>query len=529
MRRTSARAFSQLVVLVVLVCGIATLFFARAILVPFALALLFAFLLTPVVRLLDRIHVPRAASSVGLVAVTVIALAFVGWVVTGQVLDVANQLPSYRLNIKKKIESLRGQRNQDIHKAANAVNEIGKELVTEESAPSVSAKPDNLGRTSTPAGSPGKPLPVEVIPPVTNPLESLNSLIGPISTFCIVAVFTVFMLIRREDLRNRFIRLIGHQHLNTLTQALDDASSRVSRYLLLQLAVNAGYGLIVATGLYFIGIPHVLLWGVLAALLRFVPYVGSLLSSVLPIMLSLAMFDGWTRPLLTLLLYAVAELVIGNVVEPLLYAAHVGLSSLAILVAAVFWTVLWGPIGLVLSTPLTVCLVVIGQYVPDLGFLNVVLGDEPVLSPESHFYQRLLASDQHEAKLVLEECLKDNNLTQVYDTVLIPALALAEQDRHRNDLDETTQQFISVSTKELIEELYEKSNELPPQSSQGTDDKSLGGGVPSQMQFLLVYHTPSPVYPLGTTPTRLLAQCFPNSWSKSVIVLKAFPSEPSLR
>jgi len=415
---------------------------------------------------------------VTVVTIAVLALGLLGWVVTGQLIDVANQLPAYRSNIKQKIASLQGTKNQSISKAADAVTEIGKELVETEpptAPPAGHAAPKGIAAA---AGSSAKPTPVEVVPPASNPLESLNSLVGPVSIFGLVTIFTLFMLIRREDLRNRFIRLVGHTHLNLMTQALDDASSRVSRYLFLQLAVNVGFGLIVSAGLYFIGVPHILLWGVVAALLRFIPYIGSLLSAVFPILLSLAMFDGWTHALLTLALYATVELLVANLVEPLLYGAQVGLSALAILVAAIFWTVLWGPIGLVLSTPLTVCLVVIGRYVPSLEFLNVLLGDQAVLPPESHFYQRLLASDQHEAKLVLEDYLKDNSLQQLYDSVLIPALALAEQDRHRNDLDEPTQQFITLSTKELVEELYDRANELASQKALELSDVNHGEAGP---------------------------------------------------
>jgi predicted PurR-regulated permease PerM len=485
------RSLSQLVLLVILVSGIAALYFARAVLVPFALALLFAFLLTPIVRWLDRIRIPRVLSSVAVVSITVIALGFLGWTVTGQLIDVANQLPAYRLNIKKKIESLRGPRNQDIHNATQALNEIGTELI----APAPSSTDIVKTKDSNTANS-SKPFPVQVVPPVTNPLESLNGLIGPVSTFGIVTVFTLFMLLRREDLRNRFIRLIGRRHLSALTQALDDASNRISRYLILQLVVNAGYGAVIAVGLKLLGIPHVLLWGVIATLLRFVPYIGSLLSSVLPILLSFAMFEGWTRPVLTLLLYLAAELITANLVEPLLYAAHVGLSSLAILVAAVFWTVLWGPIGLVLSTPLTVCLVVIGRYVPNLGFLKIMLGDEPVLKPESHFYQRLLAADSHEARSVLEECLKEQSLLEVYESVLIPALVLAERDRHRNDLDEATQRFISENTRSLVEEVYEKRVESETQESWLNEFKNSDGAE------LAAPACPYPLRPIVCIPSR---------------------------
>lgn len=479
-RSNSTRALSQVAILIGVIFVIAILYFARAVFIPFALAVVFTFLLTPVVNLLDRIHIPRAASSLAVVAISVLGLALLGWVVTGQLVDVANQLPEYRSNIKKKIESLHSAKNQSIGKAADAVSEIGKELVAPGPTSGASATTNGAKGLTTGAISSAKPIPVEVVPPASSPLESLSSLAGPASIFGIVTVFTLFMLIRREDLRNRLIRLVGQGHMNMMTQALDDTSSRMSRYLFLQLTVNVGYGLVVGFGLYLIGVPHVLLWGVVAALLRFIPYVGFLFSAVMPILLSLAMFDGWAHALLTFALYAAVELIVANLVEPFLYGAHIGLSSLAILIAAVFWTVLWGPIGLVLSMPLTVCLVVMGRYVPNLEFLNILLGDEPVLPPEAHFYQRLLASDQQEARGVLESYLKENTLPQLFDAVLIPALALAEQDRHRNDLDEATQQFITLSTKELIEEFSDRTNEIPAQQLHGEapESSSAGAGTP---------------------------------------------------
>jgi len=244
-----------------------------------------------------------------------------------------------------------------------------------------------------------------------------------------------------------------------MTHALDEAAHRISRYVFLQFVVNVCYGLVVAVALHFIGVPNALLWGVGAGVLRFLPYIGPPIGALLPILLSLAVFDGWTRALLTIGLFVVLELVVSNLVEPSLYGGHTGISALAILFAAVFWTLLWGPIGLVLSTPLTVCLVVMARHVPYLGFLHVILGDEPVLAPEAQFYQRLLAADEREAKQVLEDYLNDKPLEDLFDSVLIPALSLAEQDRHRNELDEATGIFISQSIKELVEEVNDRSNE----------------------------------------------------------------------
>jgi hypothetical protein len=270
-----------------------------------------------------------------------------------------------------------------------------------------------------------------------------------------VLIFTVFMLLKREDLRNRLLRLAGLGQLNLMTQALDDASGRVSRYLLMQFLVNAGFGTVFGFGLYLIGVPYAALWGVVAGMLRIVPYVGTLAAAALPLALSLAVFDGWLRPLLVFLLFAGLELIVGNFIEPWLYGAHVGISSLALLVAAVFWVVLWGPAGLILSTPLTVCVVVLGRYVPHLSFLHILLGDEPVLAAEAQIYQRLLAMDQLEAHTVVDQFLKGRPLVDLYDLVLIPALSMAEQDRHKGAIDAVREEFLFLSINEMIAEFSE--------------------------------------------------------------------------
>ena len=308
-----------------------------------------------------------------------------------------------------------------------------------------------------------RPMPVEVVNEVSARQVAENILgpiISPLGTAAMVVVFVVFMLIERENLRNRVIHLIGSRQLNIATQALDDAASRVSRYLLMQLIVNAAFGFVVAVGLFFIGLPNALVWGVLAAVLRFVPYIGPWIAATIPIVLAAAIFEGWTRPLLVLAVFVVNELISNNVVEPWLYGSSTGISTMGILVSAVFWTWLWGPIGLVMSTPLTVCLTVMGRYVPQLSFLNTLLSDEEVLPPEARFYQRLLALDPEEAADIAEEYLKENSLESLYDKVLLPALSLAEQDRHQGDLDETKERFILNAMRELVDELGTKAKQL---------------------------------------------------------------------
>jgi predicted PurR-regulated permease PerM len=471
------RDLSYLLAVIVAVVVIATLYLARVVLIPFALAILFSFLLTPVVTWLECIRLPRGLAVLFVMVFFVATMGSVGWMVTDQLVNVTNQLPSYRTNIKHKIESLRSQMGQRLNKASDTMAELDKELADQSTSVSVRGK---SGVSESP--SMARPLPVAVVSPPTNMLESARNVLGPLGTAGIVVVFTIFMLMRREDLRNRFIRLAGRGRLNLMTRALDDAAHRVSRYVFLQFIINACYGLVVGVALHFIGIPNALLWGVGAGMLRFLPYIGPPIGAILPILLSLAVFDGWTRTLIIIGLFVVIELVVSNFVEPSLYGAHTGISALAILFAAVFWALLWGPIGLVLSTPLTVCLVVMAHHVPRLGFLHVILGDEPVLPPEAQFYQRLLATDQNEAKQVLESYLKDRPLEDLYDLVLIPALSLVEQDRHRSELDEATEDFVFQNVKELVEETNDRSNEQRGLNAKDADKTALSDPSPSSPQ-----------------------------------------------
>jgi len=432
------------------VVAITALYIARVVFIPLALASLFALLLTPPVAFLERIKSPRSLSIFAVVLALLGVLGFVCWRTSQQFLDSTNQMPVYKEALKVKIHSMRGSGSESLKDASNAVKELESEIA--KVTPGTSPQDGSKKPPMVPGSSPSHPLSVQVVPP-TNPIGSVQNLVGPLATAGLVTIFTIFILFGRENLRNRLIRLASAGQLNLMTQAMDDASQRINRYLLLQFLVNSGYGLIIGLALHIIGVPSAALWGLLSAVLRFLPYVGPPLAALMPILLSLAVFPGWFHALATMGLFLVLELLVSNVVEPLLYGAHVGLSPLAILVAAVFWTLVWGLPGLVLSTPLTVCLVVMGRYVPSLNFLNVILGDEPVLPPHSKYYQRLLASDQNEAKQILENCLKEKPLEEVYSSVVIPALSLAEQDRHRQRLDEEKQNFIYQSTREIVEEL----------------------------------------------------------------------------
>jgi predicted PurR-regulated permease PerM len=444
---------------IVLLGTIVALYFAREILIPIAFALTLTLLLTPGVTLLQRLHLGRVVSVLVIVVASLAAAGGIGWMIGNQLVGVVNQLPLYRQNIHAKIEAFHMPATGQLGRAAESVREIVQEVT----GPETPAPPPQGRKPKPIAAASGSPVPVRMVDPPSNGWTEFRDVgapvLAPLGRAGMVVIFTVFMLLKREDLRNRLLRLVGLGQLNVTTQALDDASRRISRYLLMLFLVNASFGTLFGFGLYLIGVPYAALWGVLAGILRIVPFVGTLAAATLPIALSLAVFDGWFKPVLVFLLVVVLDLIVANFIEPWLYGAHVGISSLALLVTAVFWAVLWGPAGLILSTPLTVCVVVLGRYVPHLSFLHILLGDEPVLAAEAQIYQRLLAMDQLEAHTVVGEVLKGRPLVELYDSVLIPALTLAEQDRHKGAIDAVREEFLFLSINEMIAEFSEYQDE----------------------------------------------------------------------
>jgi predicted PurR-regulated permease PerM len=453
-RPANSETSSKASIFIALALAIATLYFGRQIFIPLALALVLSFLLTPLVGLLERARFGRVPAVLVVLTFCIALTAGTAWEVASQLLDITGHIRDYKTNLEQTIRSLRPPASGALGKATATVKELNKELATVPAQ-----RPDQSRTEANGPAHPTRPVPVQVTAPPST-VQDLRALLGPLAgpaeTAAIVVIFTAFMLIKREDLRNRLIRLGGQGRLTVMTQAMDEASQRLSRYLLLQFLVNAGYGVLFGFGLYLIRIPHALLWGLLAALLRLVPYIGTLIATAFPVAMALAVFPGWKHALLIFGLYLFLDLITANVIEPWLYGTHTGMSSLAILVAAVFWSMLWGPVGLILSTPLTVCLMLAGRYVPQLSFLEIILGDEPVLSPQEHFYQRLLAMDQDEARNIAEVQLQEKSLESLYESVLIPALRLAEEDRHSDTLGERTSEFISQSTRELIEDLGDR-------------------------------------------------------------------------
>jgi predicted PurR-regulated permease PerM len=438
--------FSRVGPFLVLAVTVLILYFARDLLIPFAFALTLAFLLAPAVSRLEVRRVPRivAVAITGIVAFIIIC--GVGYVVARQLLNVARNLPEYRLSIQQKMASVHSPAEQSLQKAFTAVEDISGDLVTSAGTPAPVAQ-----QAPTPIQ------PVRVIDPDRTQLQSTAELLmrflRPIGTFGVVIVFTIYLLMKREDLRHRILLLAGMGRISLMTQALQDAATRISQYLLFQAAVNASYGTLFGFGLFLIGVPNATLWGVLAAILRVVPYVGTATSLVLPLVLSVAISSSWWPPILIIGLFLALELTATNFVEPWLFSSRTGISSLALLAMAIFWALLWGWPGLILSTPLTVCIVVMGRYVPQMSFLHTLLGTDAELSTEALFYERLLAMDQHEAHAVANRFLEGKPLVQLYDSVLIPALALVEQDRHQGNLDDVRCNFFFLSIGELVAEL----------------------------------------------------------------------------
>ena len=463
---------------------IGALYIGQDILIPLALAILLSFMLAPIVIRLRRWGLGRIPSVLAVVLLLFITLLGLGSIVASQAVHLADNLPRYEWNLRAKIRDLRiaVPSGGVVERTSDMLRDLGEELQEATKGPEAEG-------TSASAEEPVKPVPVQVQRPAPSPFQTLRELggplVGPIATAGLVLVFVVFMLLQREDLRDRLIRLVGSSDVARTTEAMNDAARRISRYLLMQLVINILYGIPVGVGLYFIGVPNPVLWGLLAAILRFIPYVGPVIAALVPIALSFAVAPGWTVPLLTIALFVTLELFSNNVLEPWLYGASTGLSPVAVLVAAVFWTTLWGPVGLLLSTPLTVCLVVLGRHVPQLGFFDVLLGDEPALAPELRFYQRLLARDPDEATELAEEYLEDEPLDRLYDAVIMPALALAEQDRLRGSLDRETVQGIGEDTIGIVDYLLEEEDEERAPDD-AADNASLSGAPSEPVPVLCI-------------------------------------------
>ena len=454
----------------ILFAVVAALYLARDLLIPLAFAITLSMILAPFVAWLQKLRLGRVPSALVVMVVATASVGGISWVIFNDLVEVAIELPGYKDNIDKKIQALNAPGKSAFGRAADSVQELRKQIASAPPPvpPAADASSASKSRRAAPLPA-SHPLAVQIVDEPGNELQYVANLakpfLRPLAVFGMVLIFSLYLLIEHNDLRNRLFRLVGLNQLNLMTLALNDATQRVSRYLMLQLLVNACFGALFGTGLYLIGLPYAALWGAVAAILRLVPYVGSLVAAALPLMLSLAVFDSWAPLLAVFLLFAILELVTGNFVEPWLYGIHTGVSSLALLLATVFWAALWGPAGLILSTPLTVCVLVLGRYVPQFSFLHVLLGDEAPLEAEALIYQRLLDMDEQEARAVADRYLKEHTLAQLYDSVLIPALTMAEHDRHKGALDAVREEFFFLSMKEMLAELPDDSLKSAPASA----------------------------------------------------------------
>ena len=462
---TAAKPFSGLAMLAISVIVVTALYFAREVFVPLALAILLSFALGPVVMLLRRWHFGRVPAVAVTVLLAFLVIFSVGTLIGSQLTQLAEELPQYQTNITQKIHSIQtiGSGSGVVGRASAMLKTLGNEIAKTDNTPKAPSS-----KLQSVQGQ--QPVPVEIRQPEPTKLDIIQNIIGPLlqplATTGIVIVFVIFFLLQREDLRDRFIRLAGGGDLRRTTEALDDAVGRLSRYLLMQTAINTIFGLLIGIGLWLIGIPNPVLWGVLAMLLRFVPYIGPVIAAIFPLALALAVDPGWSMLLWTASLFIVIEPVTGQIVEPFLYGHSTGLSPVAVVVSAAFWTWLWGPIGLLLSTPLTLCLVVLGRHVARLEFLDVVLGDEPALTPEENFYQRMLASDPDEAAHQAEAFLKDRPLSAYYDEVAIKGLALAQMDASRGELNHERRAQIKEAVDGVIDDL---SDHASPRATREAD------------------------------------------------------------
>ncbi len=444
------RALLSLVTGVVVICA---LYFGRAVLIPIILAVLLSFLVAPFVDLLRRLRLGQVPSVILAVLVALSVLTAVGALIGAQVAQLAGDLPQYQFAVERKIDAVQqktiGRADAFLGKAATALKRL-----------SPSREEEIRKAQENPAASPiDAPMPVEVHEPAPSPVQLaqrfLSPILNPLETTGIVLVVAIFILLQREDLRDRLIRLFGSRDLHRATTAMDEAARRLSRYFLAQLGINMGVGIVISIGLAIIGVPGALLFGVLTGLLRFVPYVGTWIAALLAVVFAAAVGPGWSMMIWTIALFGITDVVAGQVVEPLLYGHSTGLSPFAVIVAAIFWSWIWGPIGLVLSTPLTLCLVILGRHVDRLEFLDVLFGDRPALTPAENFYQRLLANDPDEALVQAESLLKERSLSAYYDEVALVGLRIAHQDVLRGVVTADQLKRINESAMDIVEGLEE--------------------------------------------------------------------------
>ncbi|GJE76224.1 AI-2E family transporter [Methylorubrum suomiense] len=473
---------ASMVVVAIIVAG---LYLGREVLIPIAIAMLLSFVLGPLVNLLRRLRLGRVVAVLAAVLFATGIIGALSTVIGVQVAELVQDVPRYQTTIERKIQGLRegslgrtmdyiANMNRAIHQGGSdeGKDEADRAKAAQESRERQAreqARKDPAARTGQPEAEPAKPMLVQVEERRPSPLEIastvLSPVVQPLATAGIVVVVLLFILMQREDLRDRLIRLAGSSDLHRTTVAMDDAARRLSRYFLGQLALNTAFGVVIGLGLWIIGVPNPVLWAIFSAMMRFVPYIGAVLSAILPLALAAAVDPGWSMVLATFILFAVIEPLVGHVIEPLVYGHSTGLSPFSVLISALFWAWLWGPVGLLLSTPLTVCLVVLGRHVDRLEFLDVLFSNRPALTPVENFYQRMLADDPEEAQEHAEMILQECSLSAYYDDVVLRGLELAARDAARGVLTPDQKADIRASITALVEDLEDREDGLPEPAS----------------------------------------------------------------
>lgn len=443
---------------------VGVIYFGQPILMPAALAILLAFALAPLVARLRTIGFGRVPSVVVTVLLAFMVIGALGTYIVTEFAHLAGALPNYETNLAHKISSIRdaAEGNSLFATASTVLERLDNDLTAK-------TKASAAGKAVAP-----QPVVVQVVSAENSPFHLVQTVVGPLleplATTLIVIIFVVFILLQKEDLRDRFIRLAGSGDLRRTTLALDDGATRLSRYLLMQTSINASFGMLVGAGLWLIGIPNAGMWGLIGMMFRFVPYVGVPVAAAIPVALAFAVDPTWTKMVLTMALYLAIEPILGQLVEPIVYGRSIGLSATAIVVSATFWTWVWGPVGLLLSTPLTMCLVVIGRHVDQLRFLDVLLGDRPPLALEEGLYLRMLGGDPDEAARQAEDFLQDHSLSAYYDDVVLKALVMAQADARHGALDRDRRHVIRTAIEGLMQNLAERRDDTEPSAPIGHDE-----------------------------------------------------------
>ncbi|KAB0679974.1 AI-2E family transporter [Aureimonas leprariae] len=496
--------FNALAVSLLILAIGSILYLGREIFVPFALAVLLSFSLAPIVNMLLWARVPSSLAIAGAVTTALVLIALVGYVILNQLSALATELPNYQTTMQRKIEGLASTTGSERGPIAGLVvmlNEMQEDL-------------SNIGQarrqTADQAPNEQKPQPV-TIAEETSPFSTVSGfvspLLHPLATVGIVIIFSIFILAQREDLRNRFIRLAGTDDLQQTTAAIDDAARRLGKLLLTQLAINTAFGVVISLGLLVIGVPSPFLWGIIAGILRFVPYVGAVIGGALPLALAFAVDPGWSMAIWTVALFLVVEPVLGHIIEPLVYGHSSGLSPIAVILAAAIWALIWGPVGLILATPLTICLVVMGRYVQRLAVIDIMLGDRPALSPSQIFYQRMLGGATREAAGQARELLKERALATYYDEIALEGLRLAHEDVARFAVEGDRLETLRASTLGLVKSLETIESPVPKGGSLRPEAAAAADAVGPDTTFARIVRSPSELAPewRGATPVVCIA------------------------